>query len=303
MGKKIKKIDIYEKTHRILYSFGAIVKFVSFLCVKKEHVKIIKKGKLPKPPYLLLSNHASFMDIYVAMVATGIHRPYWVCAAEEFVDKNFVCRWSGVMPKRRYIADARSNQMMMDILTKRKKVLVMYPESIWSYAGITERFDHNVAKFAKHARVPIVFINCHGHYLRQPQWGDQKIRKVSPMYAEVKTLLTKKQIDNFSFEDIDEAITQAMQYDEEQYQLDNNIKIDYPKRAEGLENLLYKCPHCGKEYEMTSKDDILSCKACGVSYRLKEDGTLECLNNPAKFHRISEWYAYEKDCVKQEIDA
>ena len=52
---------------------------------------------------------------------------------------------------------------------------------------------------------------------------------------------------------------------------------------------------------MSSSGNTLKCDACGVEYRLNEDGTLSCLNGDAKFTRISQWFDWEKDNVTKEV--
>lgn len=288
------------KPKRILFLFSFIIRTVAYFARKKEKATIKKIGKMPKPPYLLLSNHSSFMDIYLGLGATSPHRSYWVCAAEEFVDKYFVCVHSGIMPKRRFVNDPRSLLSMKEALLKRKKILVMYPEAVYSFVGKPLRIDEGLGKLVKYLKVPVVFLNCHGSYLRQPQWSDQHVREV-PVTAEMECILSKSDINELSAEDIQKTIKSHFDSDEEEYQLQNHIKIDYPHRAEGLERILYECPHCGKEFHMSSSGETLSCDACGVKYRLNEDGTLSCMSDHPRFTKVSEWFAWEKENVEKEV--
>ena len=79
------------------------------------------------------------------------------------------------------------------------------------------------------------------------------------------------------------------------------VKIKYENRAVGLERILYKCPHCGAEFEMSSETHFLKCNHCGVIYDYLEDGHLECTNGDTKFDYPSKWYKWEKGCVKEEV--
>ena len=129
------------KPKRILFLFSFIIRTAAYFARKKEKATIKKIGKMPKPPYILLSNHSSFMDIYLGLGATSPRRSYWVCAAEEFIDKYFVCVHSGIMPKRRFVNDPRSLISMADVLKKKKKIMVMYPEAVYSFVGKPLRID------------------------------------------------------------------------------------------------------------------------------------------------------------------
>ena len=225
MAKKIKRIDVHMKPKRILFLFSFIIRMAAFFVRKKEKATIKKVGKMPKPPYLLLSNHSSFMDIYLGLGATSPRRSYWVCAAEEFVDKYFVCVHSGVMPKRRFVNDPRSLVSMGEVLKKKKMIMVMYPEAVYSFVGKPLRIDEGLGKFVKYMKVPVVFLNCQGSYLRCPQWSDQHIREV-PITASMECILSKGDIEELSAEDIQKTIKNCFNSNEEEYQLQNHIEID-----------------------------------------------------------------------------
>lgn len=229
------------------------------------------------------------------------YQPYWVSTIEEYIDKDFIFRELGIIPKRKFTNDPKSAQLMLDVLKNRKKILIIYPEARYSFIGQPERIDNGLAKLAKNADVPIVFMNSHGHYLRDPQWGDHVIRKVDHLVSEMKCIISKKYVEQLSVEEIQQVINDNFKFDEEQYQLDNNIKITYKNRAKGIERILYKCPHCGKEFEMSSDGTTFGCDACGARYNLNEDGTISRINGESKFTKVSDWYKWEKECVRKEV--
>ena len=65
-----------------------------------------------------------------------------------------------------------------------------------------------------------------------------------------------------------------MKYNEYDYQKENNILIKKKTRAEGLNKILYQCPHCLKESKMASSGEEIYCEECGKRWRFNEDGTL-----------------------------
>ena len=52
---------------------------------------------------------------------------------------------------------------------------------------------------------------------------------------------------------------------------------------------------------MNSKGSTVYCQECGALYNLNENGTLEAINNEAKFSKVLDWYHWERECVKEEI--
>ena len=301
MSKKIKQIDTHRPNKRIWFIFSLIIWVGSFFMKLINRAKIVKLNQIPKPPYLLISSHASMMDFYMATLGTFPHRPYWVSTVEEFIDKYFLFRRLGVISKRKFTNDPKSAMLMLEVVQKRKKIMIIYPEARYSFVGEQERIDNGLGKFAKTAKVPVVYMACHGDYLYQPQWSDRKVRKVRPIVAEMETIIDKFDIETMTADEIQKKIEDNFKISEEEWMRKKNILIKYPNRAVGLHRLLYKCPHCGTEFEMSSEGNFLKCDHCGVTYEYLENGQLKCVNAETKFDWPSKWYYWEKECVKQEV--
>ena len=262
--------------------------------------KIVKHSKLPKPPYILISTHASMLDFYMALCITFPHKPYWISTVEEFIPRFFIFRRIGVLAKRKFTNDPKAALKYLEVL-KRKKILIIYPEARYSFDGENERIDKSIGRFAKQANVPVVMIKGHGNYLWCPQWSDRKYRKVSHIQSDVYTIVDRNELDYLTAEEIQERIEDNYDMSEENWMKENNILINYPNRAVGLERILYKCPHCGTEFEMSSEAHFLKCNHCGVTYDYLENGELKNIVCDTKYHRISDWYRWEKECVKKEV--
>ena len=263
-------------------------------------VKIVKHSKLPKPPYILISTHASMLDFYMALCITFPHKPYWISTVEEFIPRFFIFRRIGVLAKRKFTNDPKAALKYLEVL-KKKKILIIYPEARYSFDGEDERIDKSIGKFAKKANVPVVMIKGHGHYLWCPQWSDRKVRKFRPIQTDVYTIVDRNELDYVSADEIQERIEDNYDISEENWMKENDILIKYPDRAVGLERILYKCPHCGTEFEMSSESHFLKCNHCGAIYDYLENGELVNTNGETKFNLISKWYKWEKECVKKEV--
>ena len=73
------------------------------------------------------------------------------------------------------------------------------------------------------------------------------------------------------------------------------------KRAEGLEHVLYKCPHCGAEYRMSTKGTILTCGHCCHEWEMNEYGELRALEGETYYSHIPSWYEWQRECVRAEV--
>ena len=302
MAKKYPQIDPNAPIKRIWTIFAMVIWSAAFIVKTKNHAKIVKHGKLPKPPYILLSTHASMIDFYMALMTTFPHKIYWVSTVEEFIPRYFIFRRIGVLAKRKFNNDPRAALKYLEVLQKKKKILAIYPEARYSFAGECERIDKSMGRFIKTANVPVVFIKAHGDYLYCPQWSDHKVRKVNPIISDVRTLLTKKNIENMTAQEIQELVEEQYDMSEETWAKEHNILNTYENRAVGLHRILYKCPHCGTEFEMTSETHFLKCNHCGATYDYLENGQLQNTNGETKFNYPSEWYKWEKACVKKEVE-
>ena len=287
----------YQRTWTLFYIIIWIIGLINKI---KNHAKIVKNNRLPKPPYILISTHASMLDFYMALCLTFPHKVYWISTVEEFIPRFFIFRRIGVLAKRKFTNDPKGAIRYLEVL-KKKKILVIYPEARYSFMGETERIDKSLGRFAKMANVPVVLNREHGNYLYCPQWSDRKVRKVRPIVNEIETIIDKNDLENLSAQEIQEKIEAKFYNSEEEWMELKGIKINYENRAVGLERILYKCPHCGTEFEMSSETHFLKCNHCGVTYDYLENGHLECVNGETKFDYPSKWYKWEKECVKQEI--
>lgn len=298
--KKYPQIESNLPILRVWTIFYVVILMIGLINKIISKVKIKKRNKLPKPPYILISTHASMLDFYMALCVTFPHKPYWISTVEEFIPRFFIFRRIGVLAKRKFTNDPVAALKYLEVL-KKKKILIIYPEARYSFIGENERIDNSIGMFAKKAKVPVVMIKGHGHYLWCPQWSDRKVRKIHPIQTEVLTLVDRDEIEWMSARDIQQRIEENYDISEEAWMRENNILNTYPNRAVGLERTLYKCPHCQTEFEMSSEGHILTCNHCHTRYDYLENGQLKCLDGETIFAWPSEWYKWEKECVKQEV--
>ena len=301
MAKKYPQIDPNLPYKRVWISFALVIWSIAFIMKTKNRAKIIKRNKLPKPPYILISSHASMLDFYMALMITFPRRIYWISTVEEFIPRFFIFRRIGVLAKRKFTNDPKGVMRYLEVL-KRKKILAIYPEARYSFMGENERIDKSLGRFVKTANVPVVLVKAHGDYLYCPQWSDRKPRKIHPIISEVQTIIDKYDLELLDANEIQQKIEDNFEISEEDWMRKNHILNKYANRAVGLERILYKCPHCGTEFEMSSKTHFLKCNHCGVTYDYLENGQLQNVEGETKFKYPSDWYKWEKECVKKEVE-
>ena len=80
------------------------------------------------------------------------------------------------------------------------------------------------------------------------------------------------------------------------------MKITDGDRADGLERILYKCPHCGTEGKMTGKGISITCGHCGKVWEMDELGQMKAQEGETEYPHIPDWYAWERAEVRRELE-
>jgi len=266
---------------------------------KKYKIEKINMEGL-KPPYMLLSNHMYFVDFELAAMVTTPHRVNNVVALDGFYRRPWLMELIGAIGTRKFVTDLHLVKSIYHVL-RRGDVLCMYPEARYSPCGVSSYLPESLGALVKRAGVPVVTVVHHGNHLHSPFWNFRKKRKV-PLHTVATKILTPEQIAQMSVDEINACLKAALTYDEYAYQKENQILIREPYRAEGLHKILYQCPHCRTQSQMASKGTELYCKACGKRWTLQEDGDLQANEGETEFVRVPDWFAWEREQVKEEIE-
>lgn len=267
---------------------------------KKYKVEKINMDGL-KPPYMILSNHMSFIDFELTATGTYPHRVNNVVNVDGYFRRPWLMEWIGSVCTRKFTTDIQLVKSIRRVL-KRGDILCLYPEARYSPCGTTSYLPESLGKIVKMNKTPIVAVVHHGNYLFSPFWNFRKKRKV-PFHTTMKQILTTEDIEKMSVNEINAVIQKELQYDEYRYQKENGILIKEPFRAEGLHRILYQCPHCKTESKMDSKDTELFCTACGKRWQMNEDGSLSALNGETEFSHIPDWFEWEREQVRKQVES
>lgn len=265
---------------------------------KYREFEMEKLGK--KEPCLVLMNHSSFIDLKIASTVLYPRPLNIVCTSDGFVGKERLMRSLGCIPTRKFVTDTQLVRDMMFALKKLKSSILMYPEASYTFDGTATPLPAGLGKCIKLMGVPVVMIRTYGAFARDPLYNGLRLRKVD-VSADISYILSPEDIRTKTAEDINGILYEQFSFDNFKWQQENNVKISEPFRAEGLNRVLYKCPHCGAEGSMESGGADILCNACGKGYTLTEYGFMEAKEGKTEFPHIPDWYAWERDCVRQEF--
>ena len=250
-------------------------------------------------PCLILMNHSSFIDLKIVS-RIFFPKPYGiVCTSDGFVGKNWLMRLLGCIPTQKFVSDVSLIRDMEHLLKEKKTSVLMYPEASYSFDGTATPLPRKMGVLLKKLNVPVVTVITHGAFARDPLYNCLQKRKVQ-VSAEVTCLATAQQVKELSVAQLDRLLEQAFAFDNFRHQQENRIRIDEPFRADGLERILYRCPHCGAEGQTVGKGVTLTCQNCGKVYTLDEYGWLTA-QEPA-FTHIPDWYDWQRRQVLEELE-
>ena len=266
-----------------------------FSCKK---INMERLGK--KEPALFLMNHSSFIDLKIA--STILYpRPFnIVCTSDGLVGKEWLMRSLGCIPTNKFVPDLNLVRDMIYATKKLKSSVLMYPEAGYSFDGTTTLLPESLGKCVKLLGVPLVMIRTYGAFARQPLYNDLHLRHVD-VSAEMEYLLSPEEIKEKSAEEIAAIIAEQFSFDAFRWQQEHDIVIKEKDRADHLNRVLYKCPACLAEGQMTGEGISLTCGACGKSWSLDDHGFIRTAEGETEFSHIPDWYRWERECVRQEL--
>lgn len=298
--KKIKKPPHKNplKPNIILQTVVRVLAIFDLLATKFTYT-FKDREKLEEGPYLIVMNHSSFIDLKIAS-KIFYPMPYSiVCTSDGFVGKNLLMRLLGCIPTQKFVTDLTLIRDMKYSLKNGISVL-MYPEASYSFDGTQTPLPEKLGQLMKLLNVPVLTVITKGAFHRDPLYNGLQLRKV-PVSATVKCIATRKDIKNLSVEELTKRLEKEFTFDNFKWQLENKIKITEPFRADGLERILYKCANCHEEGFMKGEGITIKCHNCGKEYELDELGQLCALRGETEFLHIPHWYAWERECVREEI--
>jgi len=283
---------------------------ISFPAVWRHRVQIIKVRTAGlKPPFVLLCNHNAFLDFKVTTAAIFPHRANYVVAIDGFTSptkngfksREGLLRTVGCICKRKFTNDAILVRQLNRVI-KNGDIAVLYPEARYSLCGTNAVLPESLGKLCKLLKVPVVTLIMSGHHVNSPFWN-LKDRGVYRTEAVMTQLFTAEGLASASVDEVNAQIGQAFTYDDYDWQKVRGVRTPYKKRAEGLHKVLYQCPACNAEYEMSSEGTKLCCNACHKSWTMLEDGSLQADDGNTEFSHIPDWFEWERDNVREEIES
>ena len=288
MSRECKEINWRAKfknaLYRLLYSFVRIFIWLHLKLRYGLKVRRLNQLKEEKGPVLLLSNHQSFLDPFIAVAACRSRVLHFIASNFLFAKKFIapVLRWMEVVPIKQFTVDATAVRQILQNL-KKQRVLLLYPEGQRSMDGGSMPLQPGSLRLAERAKAAVYILHMKGAYGILPRWSRAKSR-TGPLEVEIKRLCTYEELREkgpLHYEEELARIFSASHYQD----WENRALPAYKSedRLNGLASLLHRCVACGRVEALSEEGDSLICKYCGHKTKLSEELMLQegdCVNLP-----------------------
>lgn len=295
----------HKKPLKMGMFWRVLIKCLSHLNIRKYKVRYNEHGmnKLDRgEPCLVLMNHTSFIDMQIA--ADYLYpRPFsTVCTTDGYVGLSTLMRQIGCIPTQKFVTDISLIRDISYALNELKTTVLMYPEACYSFDGTANALPDSLGRLIKMLKVPVVTIITKGAFHREPLYNMLRHRKVQ-ISADVTYLISPEEAKELSTDEIFSRVKEQFSFDSFKWQQEEKIPITEDFRADGLERVLYKCPHCLSEDSAVGKGIVWTCEKCGKAYVLSEYGHMDATDGDTVYRHIPDWYAWERAEVANEIES
>ena len=269
------------------------------------------KREMKDRQVLILAQHASRDD------------PYYVCKGYPFVQPNAVMSMhnvlipvmfrlllkDGVILKALYEPDLGAMRHLMRLHRKGASI-VLFPEGIEATDGTTQPIHPATARLIKKLGMDTVLCTSHGAFLSTPRFDTFK-RKGRIEYN-FEMLFRKEEFTEMSEDEVYTRLLDKFRYNDFKWNSDKQYK--YKSKvplAHGLDNILFVCPRCKRQYTMRVEGDRIVCD-CGsvvtiddcynmIPNDMRDAGSGACTKAGFPFKRIDQWYSWQQDLIAEEV--
>lgn len=254
----------YKKPNPFIYFIYYVVGRTHLLGAK-YHPHLVVKDKISKckGPCFLIWNHQSRRDHTFLTTASWPRRLSIVCEYNSFFREHlhWPFKMNRVLPKKVFVNDMAGVRAIRDII-KQNGCVAFSPEGTSSIFGDNQPIVPGTGRFLKAFNIPVYSMALQGSYLTNNKiCADDRLGEV---YGELKLLFTPEDLKNKSVEEIEDIINHEFHHDDYEWNKKHHIKYNSNGTiCTNLEDIGYKCPRCGKEFQMVAKNNFIQCTSCG----------------------------------------
>lgn len=274
----------YRKPNVLYYRIAQAASwFVATFVFRRKILRNEIKGK--KGAFVVIANHEAALD-FVNLIGLN-HRPMTFVISNSFYNSLPLTGFMdhmGVIPKQQFQTTLKDMKRIKEVVDH-DRALVIYPAGLMCEDGLSTPIPKATYKFLKWLGTDIYVARTSGTYFAMPKWS----KKLRPgrTYMDVYQLFSRDELETLDLATIRRRTEEALLFDA--YRDQEKLQVRYSDNIEGLENVLYLCPHCKTEFSMRVKDqNTIYCTECGYAATSDACGFLHSECTPA-LRYVSDW--------------
>lgn len=265
MTKKPKSVNFFSKLFYFVLAFFVRIFAGLLFGMSVKTDEAVRQWKKTGQSFIILCAHPSEIDAIVLLSASFPRYARFVVGAQQLYKgtQGKILRMLGVIPKKQFVSDIRAIKEIMKSI-KAGQVVGMMPEGRVSMDGTENPIEMSTAKLLKQLGVPVAILIPHGTYFVKPPYNNKSIIR-GKISAELRCLFTEDELKISSAEELYERIESSFVYNASEELRGSGLKYGNAKKIpmQGVENLFYLCPKCGKTYTIKRNGTALEC-SCGL---------------------------------------
>ena len=278
----------YQKPNLLCYRLTqAVSQVVASLIFKRKVLRNEIKGV--KGPFVIIANHQAAYD-FVNLIGM-CSRPMTFVISNSFYQslpiKGFLNKL-GVIPKQQFQTNTTDLKKIRTVIQAGEPV-VIYPAGLMCEDGLSTPIPAATCKLLKWLGVDVYMAKVSGTYFAMPKWTSGF--RPGKTTLDVYKLFDKEELKNLDLDAVRTRTEEALLFDAYREQEQLMAKYHKGSNLHGLENVLYVCPHCGREFTIVVQNkNTLCCQSCGYSQTSDEYGFLHKNGDVGEEIRyVSDW--------------
>ncbi|MDD3947777.1 MAG: lysophospholipid acyltransferase family protein, partial [Clostridia bacterium] len=294
----------YKQPNFFLYGIlWLVIVFANRIFGVKYDRAQLKAIRAIKGPALIVASHHGPLDFAFLTYAMYPKRLSIVTAANIYYKKGvqrLLKTIKSAIPKKQFTTDYSSVKSIRKMLDAGVSVVV-YPEARYSLDGRQGRVSDSIYKLIKWLKVPVVTLKCNMSYQVRPRYVND-FRK-GRVIVETAVALSAEECAALTSDEIKARLQPWLTYNDLAYQQQAKQCFKGKKGyAEGLPDLLYKCPKCGAEFAHKARGNYMECAVCGNTVEIDGYNVIRPVGKGSVCpSRIDYWYDYQYNELKKEI--
>lgn len=255
--------------------------------------KIVTHGDFSfnmRKPYVLLANHTYLFD--VVHVPLRLSKTPFIIGSSNLFTKRatrfLVSKIAPVIAKSKGESDIKTIREIFKA-KKRGYPILIFPEGDTTYFGNTGPIEKATMKLIKKLKLDVYACTVKGGYLSRPRYARGK-RKNKRLELDYRKIIDAGDLNDMDLNRVETIVTDALDHNDYEYQ--RGAMIPHPGKhlAEGIEDVVYVCPHCKAIDTIKTNGNTIRCANC------KKEGHIDAYGfiHGFVYDNLVDWNRFQK---------